>query len=329
MVDLQAGSMSTDPGSGSKIVATTINARAFNLEVVNPPVWETFLDRLPRNPMATDDFTSGVWRRPRCEAVQKNYIEINPVGRLNCLAFDIDYDDSFECWENAKVPAPNVFVQNRNNGRAHLGYFLHTPVGVAGMSSAAPIKFAADIQHGMTKRLGADRGYINRFIKNPLNPKWRSSWMAVYPYELNELRGFLSDEDVWRPHKAELVGGLGRNCDLFDRVRKWAYGDVRKFKSSRQTADQWLAAVVHVATQCNMDFAPPLDTAEVQGVAKSIARYTWAKFSDEEFRVSQAIKGRRGAEVRWEGHESLAYRKPWGAAGISRATYYRLKKAER
>lgn len=292
------------------------------------PIWETWHQQLHRRPSATDDFSLGAFRRPLPEALQKRYLEVNPFGRVSWFFFDIDHEDAFECWEAVQLPAPNVFVQNRHNGRAHLGYALHTPVGTTGMSREKPMKFAADVQHGMTVRLMSDRAFANRFTKNPMHHDWRVSWLAMYPYELNELRGWLDDEDVWRPRGPTHALGLGRNCDLFDTLRFHAYRQVREYKRQGAAIEEWLRHLQGVAITSNLEFATPLSIAETRGIAKSVARWTWLRFDNDRFRERQAERGRRGAEKRWEGHMSLDYLKPWDQLGISRPTYFRRKKAQ-
>ena len=127
------------------------------------PIWTTWQSQLSKHPAATDNLAAGVFKRPRHEALSKRYLEMNPFGRVSWLMFDIDHEGGFEFWEDVGLPPPNVYVQNRHNLKAHLGYALATPVGTTGLSREKPIRFTADIQRGMTKRLVADRAYINRF----------------------------------------------------------------------------------------------------------------------------------------------------------------------
>ena len=67
----------------------------------------------------------------------------------------------------------------------------------------------------------------------------------------------------------------------------------------------------------------------MKATAKSVATYTHKHFSPEGFRAYQAASGRKGGKVskRPPVAGSEATEKPWEALGISRATYYRKKKA--
>jgi hypothetical protein len=160
---------------------------AYACRHVNTPVWADWSDRLPQRPLCGDILADGTIRRPRAAALTHPHVEFNSAGRLAWLNFDIDTADSFEVWERAHLPTPNGYVQNPANGHGHLLYALNEPVGLLGLSHPKPMALAADIQRGMTRRLGADPGYVNRIAKNPHHQRWRSSWLAAKPYALGDL----------------------------------------------------------------------------------------------------------------------------------------------
>jgi Replicase family len=146
--------------------------------------------------------------------------------------------DSYEAWNRASLPAPNFYCQNRTNGHGHLGYPLATPLGLVGRSRKAPIVLAADVQRGMTKRLGADRAYPNRLAKNPHSARWRTSWFASQPYELGNLLGALDPRDLKKTASRCDVAGLGRDCELFNDLRHYAYANVLAFKQTGRGPDR-------------------------------------------------------------------------------------------
>ncbi|MEH9304157.1 primase C-terminal domain-containing protein, partial [Klebsiella variicola] len=158
-------------------------------------------------------------------------------------------------------------------------------------------------------------------------------------YTLDWLADFLdlnaaSDKDIVADY------GLGRNCTLFDKTRKWAY---RAIRQGWPEYDQWLQACYERASAYNLQFPAPLDENEVKGIAKSIAKWTNNKFSEISFNDYvkkshspdiQKRRGKRGGEVggliskgggRPVIESSDNYTKPWISMGISRATYYRKK----
>ena len=98
-------------------------------------------------------------------------------------------------------------------------------------------------------------------------------------YTLDWLADFL---DLNAANDKEIVAdyGLGRNCTLFDRTRKWAY---RAIRQGWPEYDQWLQACYERACVYNLQFAAPLDENEVSAIAKSIAKWTGKTFQKKPF----------------------------------------------
>ncbi|WP_235597429.1 primase C-terminal domain-containing protein, partial [Salmonella enterica] len=95
--------------------------------------------------------------------------------------------------------------------------------------------------------------------------------------------------------------GLGRNCTLFDKTRKWAY---RAIRQGWPEYGQWMLACVERATAYNMQFSAPLDEKEVISIAKSISKWTYSKFTQQSFdeyvkkthsAECQSIRGRKSS----------------------------------
>jgi hypothetical protein len=233
----------------------------------------------------------------------------------------VDEEDSFEAWERANLPAPNAYIQNPDNGHGHLWYALGSPVGKCNGHRSAPIYLAADVERGMTRRLGADPAYANQLTKNPLHPRWRTSWFAPYPYTLTTLLGLLDRKDVRHTERREETFGISRNCDMFNELRRFAYRNVLAYKESGDL-DAWRLRLLNEAHALNV-FALPLATSDLRSVACSVAKWTWRRFSPERFSEIQAARGREGAAQRWQGHVALSVTRPWEAEGISRATWFR------
>ncbi|GAR14047.1 hypothetical protein NGUA05_00082 [Salmonella enterica] len=121
--------------------------------------------------------------------------------------------------------------------------------------------------------------------------------------------------------------GLGRNCYLFGKVRKWAY---RAIRQGWPVFSQWLDAVIQRVEMYNASLLVPLSPAECRAIGKSIAKYTHRKFSPEGFSAVQAARGRKGGTKSKRAAVPTSARslKPWEALGISRATYYRKLKCD-
>jgi len=78
----------------------------------------------------------------------------------------------------------------------------------------------------------------------------------------------------------------------------------------------------YLAIGINLQFALPLPLAEVRGIARSVAKWTWRHFSNEKFSELQ----RHRINIRWADHISAEMTKPWAAEGVSRATWYRQRR---
>jgi len=72
-----------------------------------------------------------------------------------------------------------------------------------------------------------------------------------------------------------------------------------------------------------MRFNQPLPRSEVRGIVKSVANWTWKHFTPQTFNKIQRARIKK----RWKDHTPLSVSKPWEAEGISRATWYRQRKA--
>jgi hypothetical protein len=287
-------------------------------------------------------------------------VQFNNDFFLNWLNFDIDRPDSYESWEEASLPPPNLYVQNPSNLHGHLYYALATPIGTCDGHRLRPIEYAAAVQRGMTRRLDADPAYANRLAKNPLHPDWRASWIVAEPYDLATLREPLNAKDTRRYERRSELTGISRNCDLFEELRGFTYRHVLSFKDVG-SVQPWVKRVMAEARALNTGFCP-LSTAELRSITNSTAKWTWRRFSRRRFSEIQAERacgratgaltaasvadalaergdiskiaddiGKSARTVRrylsgprdqYE-NNSREHAKPWESEGISRATWYR------
>ena len=150
------------------------------------------------------------------------------------------------------------------------------------------------IQSAMVERLKADRCYAGLLTKNPLHAHWQNTVWAQYEYSLDELEQYLDLRG--HPKKGPEIYGLGRNCELFDNTRKWAYKAIREFWKPEYKAN-WNNAVYEHVEALNGQFITPLPLSEVKSIAKSIANWTFKHFTPCKFRESQAKKGAKGGKA--------------------------------
>lgn len=260
-----------------------------------------FQSRLPYRPYATDDLAAGVRVVGRDVAARRRYVQPNPPALRTWLVFDVDRAGAAHAWEDANVAPPSWIATNPRNAHAHLAYGLEVPVITSDAGRLDPLRYAAAVESGYRRALGADRSYAGLLCKNPLHPDWRVQWCRSDLYDLPELAEWLPGP-LPKPEKRAEASGLGRNVSLFDGLRRWSYRARRSFPG---TADQWAAAVLERAEFVNGDFAAPLPYAEVKATAKSVARWTWKHLSAAGFSEWQGGVARRARLREAEGTNQM------------------------
>lgn len=244
-------------------------------------------ERAPHRPWCAES-KSGARVRPLRTALQAPYMQLNPPAHAAWIVLDIDRVSGALAWEHGSLPPPTYVAANRENGHAHIGYALASPVCTSDAARVLPLRFLASISQAYTDAAGADAAFRGPLAKNPLHEHWRLWEPANAPeYELSYLAEFVKLLPL-RPRPA----GLGRNCDLFDSLRVWAYNAVRKFWAPNGES-AWRDACERRAASLNT-FAEPLSPTEVRAIARSVARYTWRHFTPGGFRAVQAARGKKG-----------------------------------
>lgn len=285
-----------------------------------------FFTNLAHKPYCADDLLYGLKIRPKKTAINMQYIQGNQPCMLHYFFFDIDRSDAVMAWHEENLPMPYWTAQTQKNGHAHLCYKLEIPLCTSEFGSQKAIAYASKVQAGLANKLGADVGYSHLITKNPFHKDWRVTFWTEQAYTLDYLADFV--ELPKKLSKEQEVLGLGRNCIMFDTVRKWAYKAIRAHRGS--TFDVWLGEVLKQCKNVNNAFLEPLLYSEVKATAKSIARYCWKKdgYHYQEFIDRQSKKGAIGGKIskRKPVPTSEATTKPWLALGISQSTYYRRKK---
>ena len=250
-------------------------------------------DSLPLKPYCTDEL--GVTYIPQKKtAISKRYLQVNPPKMVNYLVFDIDREGGVLAWYDEGLPAPYWTSKNPLNGHAHIAYRLSVPVCTSDIAHIAPMRYLAAIQSAMLEKLKADKCYAGLLTKNPLHAHWQNTVWAQYEYSLDELEQYLDLRG--HPKKGPEIYGLGRNCELFDNTRKWAYKAIREFWQPEYKAN-WNNAVYSHIEALNGQFITPLPLSEIKSISKSIANWTFKHFTPSKFRESQAKKGAKGGKA--------------------------------
>ena len=249
-----------------------------------------FFNNLAYKPYCADDLLYGLQIRPKKTAINMQYIQGNQPCMIHYFFFDIDRAEAVMAWYDANLPMPYWTAQTQKNGHSHICYKLEIPLCTSELASQKAISYAAKIQAGLANKLGADVGYSHLITKNPFHPDWRTTFWTERAYTLDYLADFV--ELPKKLSKKQEVSGLGRNCTLFDTVRKWAYTAVRDYLHHHSSLT-WEKAVLTHLEALNGEFQEPLPYSEIKATAKSIANYCWRKFSHAGFSEWQSNNAQR------------------------------------
>jgi hypothetical protein len=282
------------------------------MQILTEPQLSIFSERLPHRPYCSDDLQYGLQIRPLQTALERRFIQYNSPASINWLTFDIDrvYCEDSE-W--AIIAPPNIAVRNPANGHAHLLYGIAAPVSKTAASRPAPLRLLSAINEGFRHALGADTGFTELICKNPLHPHWTVTTPRTELYDLGELAEWVdldaSDRRVRATPKRSQVG-LGRNCNLFNALRTWAYRWVKDYQGG--PLERWHEAVLDKAERLNT-FNDPLPYSEIKATARSCAKWTWNTYTGrataatlaedglnpETFSLLQSNLGQMGNLKRW------------------------------
>ena len=255
-------------------------------------------ERWPRRPYCTQDLSHGVRVRDLQRALTMPYISANPPYLRVWSIFDIDRPGAALAWEDANLLPPAWAAVNPVNAHAHLVWGLSAPVLVDGAEARqAPMRFLAAVESMMREKLGADPGFGGLMTKNPRHERWRVWCGPRLAYELGELAESLPGLEKHRPRRGAESIGLGRNCTLFDTVRKWAYRAVRQYWGGGLHGwNAWQEACFQRALVYNGDLfgGRLLSEPEVRHIARSTGKWVWKNTSEAGFAKRQAFVGKRG-----------------------------------
>jgi len=214
---------------------------------------------------------------------------------------------------------------NPRNGHAHLIYLLAAWIRTddrAGLRHAD--RYARHVRRAMTEALGADPAYVGLFHHNPLCAEYRLVEGRAAPYRLAELGQHV---DLYLPTAGRPVRHLhsvptpdderGRNCNVFNGLRRWAYRAVPGFTD----IEAWRGAVRERAEDLNREVGAasakgPLNERELAGIVKSVANWVWRRFG----RLTAAERAKRADANRERGRER-AHARRRTAGSLERGSY--------
>lgn len=212
------------------------------------------------------------------------------------MTFDLDYEMSFLADDFADLPTAHMKVRNNANGHTHLTYFLETPVFIAGNARLAPMRYFSAIESHYRERLNADPRYTGLITKNPFSKQWFTAWADKEPYSLDYLAEFVREDTTPEKAKKLVSYGIGRNVNLFESLRLYAYRHVLEFKKT-STLSKWYAELELQAVSINISENANnlLPYNELKSTASSIARWTWQNFNNNSFSKLQSERAKKKA----------------------------------
>ena len=256
-----------------------------------------FYQDLPKKPYCSYGKGTKTYIRSKKHAIQYPLIQVNHVHTVQYLIFDIDAPDAYLHFFDVNLPTPTWIAKNKKNGHCHVCYELKTPVCKTANAKLEPLRYLASIEYTYAKKLGADLRYSGLLTKNPVDRDWEVTLLNPRPFELGELADYVDLET--KPKKTENekneVSGLGRNCMMFDVVRKWAYKAIRACLKGGY--DSWYQKVLNMSLSANSAFLDPLPYSEVKATAKSIAKWVWRNHTSAEFHAWFGAKQSNRAKI--------------------------------
>lgn len=268
-------------------------------------IQESFRESLPKICRCTDTLGVTLYRT-RTVASKMRYIDPNHPNSIAHLVFDIDRPLAVLAHEDRNCPPPSWACINPENGHAHLGYSLASPVHFNPDSSRLPQKYLAAVSVALGNALGADLSYGHGLTKNPLNPYWPTYCFTDLAYDLDSLATHL--DLAFDGRRKPVAEGLGRNVTLFNETRFYAYKARRDASQGWLSLDFFIHHLFEVALGTNQGFPQPLPTAEVKGIAKSVGTWTWEHISPQGFRLWGDNRRAKSIRVRHTQSEDRAQR---------------------
>lgn len=238
----------------------------------------------------SNDLSFGLRLLPAKYAINYKYIQANNDKAIMFLVIDLDHNNPL-IFEEVGLPAPN-FITISDTGTSHYCYVLSYPIFKDYAENAKALTYFAKIQQAYTNALKGDCQYVGLVMKNPLSENWKV-WNVnhFYTYDLYELADYVELPKTIT--KKEAIGE-GRNCFLFDTVRKWAYKEVLFYKSNGATLTDFYNVILNKLEKSNIfNKAPSLNFNELKAIAKSISKFCWKNFTIEKFSKIQSNRAKK------------------------------------
>jgi hypothetical protein len=257
-----------------------------------------FAQALPFKVRSSDDLRiNGLEWAKRNDALRRREIAPDPAGWKTALRFDVDcvcdgrpHVKFGRCvraagyWRAAGVAEPSIVIVNPANGHAHVIYLLRGWIRTDGENAQdlAAVRYMVAIERAYTKALRADAGYAGLVQHNPFHAAYETHGGRDEPYSLAELAAHVELPRMV-PRRSVEIRTDGRNVELFDRLRHWAYAVISEYRVGPR--DTWEAVVAERALAIAAEVrdahaaaAHPFTDTEALDTAKSVAGWVWMRY---------------------------------------------------
>ncbi|QGP62167.1 replication initiation protein [Piscirickettsia salmonis] len=249
------------------------------MQQVKEEILKIFVDTLPAKPYCSFDVKKmGVKIWPKAGALKTNHIQVNGPTSVHWLVLDIDQPNSALLYEKFNLPMPNIISINKDNGHSHYFYHIHE-VYTSKNARTAPQEYLTAIKQAYINQLGADQGYSGLIAKNPLSPEWLNLYLSNHTYTLSELAEAVNLKPNFLSHKNKIREDEGRNNELFDRLRLFAYAEKKNYPCYESFYHACLLKGKVLNSEGYQSNSGYLPLSEVQATVKSVAKWTWSKYS--------------------------------------------------
>ena len=223
----------------------------------------------------TDGAHNASFRVPAVEAWRFPEIELRAGNSWPCIILDVDGANALyrivEAVDKFEILSPNWTVTRKGSGGTHAVWNLARPVHRGEQARIAPLKALSRVYEFYATALQADSGYTAVLSHNPMasahGPGFVTNWFHRAAYSLPQLGEVIPFG--WRRPTVSRTG-VGRNCDLFQSLIRWA--------GCPENRENDCLAAAHVI---NQSFELPLPDSEVAGIAASVERYrkNWSYYT--------------------------------------------------